>query len=510
MNSPQTNITPPVEARRRLRVLVVEDYEPDALLLRRHLNRAGYDLEMRRIETREQMREALHDGAWDLVIADYTLPSFGARDALAMLQASGMDLPFIIVSGTISEESAVSAMRAGAHDYVLKGNLERLLPAIERELADADARREKLRTSAELKALESRFSATFNQAAVGMAHISLDGRWILANQRLRDMVGQTAEGLEATGFYDLLLPAAERDEDREIVLEDLLSRKVPSLRVEKRLRHRDGHAVDVQLTISVLQPDPSETESLSLVIEDISARKADARERADLVKRLINSERLASAGRMANTLAHEINNPLEALTNVLYLLQTHQDLPEDLRDLVSMGARELDRVGHITRTTLSFYRGNTSAGHALNKLIGEVLQIFASRAEGSQVQIITDLHPSTSGATFALSLRQVFANLIGNAIEAMSGTGGTLTIRSRETRTCAIVTIADTGPGIAQAHISQIFEPFFTTKGERGTGLGLWVTRGIVEESGGTLSLRTSTDAKHRGTTMRIALPLKS
>lgn len=507
-------LTPSAEQRRRLRVLVVEDYEPDALLLRRHLNRAGYDTEMRRIETREQMDDALRNGPWDLVIADYTLPSFGARDALAMMQASGLDLPFIIVSGTISEESAVSAMRAGAHDYVLKGNLERLLPAIERELADSEARREKLRTAAALKAVESRFSATFNQAAVGMAHISLDGHWILTNQRLRDIAGLTAEELEATSFYDLLLPASERDleggQDREIVLEDLLSRKIPSLRVEKRLRHKDGHAVDVQLTISILQPDPSETESLSLVVEDISARKADARERAELVKRLINSERLASAGRMANTLAHEINNPLEALTNVLYLLQTHPALPADLQELVSMGARELDRVGHITRTTLSFYRGNTSAGHPLNKLIGEVLQIFSSRAEGSQVQVISDLSPSESGATFALSLRQVFANLIGNAIEAMSGTGGTLTIRTRETSKAAIVTIADTGPGIADAHISQIFEPFFTTKGERGTGLGLWVTRGIVEESGGTLTLRTCTSTNRHGTVMRITLPLKS
>ncbi|MGO4211363.1 ATP-binding protein [Terriglobus sp. 2YAB30_2] len=510
MTLPQLNPAPLAEQRRRLRVLIVEDYEPDALLLRRHLHRAGYEIEMRRVETRAQMHEALRAGSWDVVIADYTLPGFGARDALAMLQASGIDLPFIIVSGTISEETAVSTMRAGAHDYVLKDNLERLVPAIERELADAEARREKLRTAAALKTLETRFSATFNQAAMGMAHISLDGRWILANQRLRDILGLTADELESISFYDLLLPASDRDEDEEIVFEDLLSRRIPSLRVEKCLRHKDGHAVDVQLTISVLQPDPNETESLSLVIEDISARKADARERADLVKRLINSERLASAGRMANTLAHEINNPLEALTNVLYLLQTHPELPLDLQELVNMGARELDRVGHITRTTLSFYRGNSGSGHLVNKLVGEVVQIFASRAEGAQVQIITDLRPSASGTTFPLSLRQVFANLIGNAIEAMSGTGGTLTIRSRETATCAIVTIADTGPGIAQAHISQIFEPFFTTKGERGTGLGLWVTRGIVAESGGTLTLRSSTDPRNRGTTMRITLPLKS
>ena len=127
-----------------MRVLIIEDYEEDALLLQRHLARAGYAAEARRVETAEELTAALDEPRpWDLVIADYTLPSFGARDALALIQERGADLPFIIVSGTIDEVSAVNAMRAGAHDYVLKGHLERLLPAIERELADAQRRRER-------------------------------------------------------------------------------------------------------------------------------------------------------------------------------------------------------------------------------------------------------------------------------------------------------------------------------------------------------------------------------
>ena len=120
-----------------LRVLIIEDYEEDAVLLRRHLVRAGCNVEARRVETPAELLKALSEPVpWDLVLADYTLPSFGARDALRLIQKQGVDLPFIIVSGTIDEISAVSAMRAGAHDYVLKGHLERLMPAIERELAD--------------------------------------------------------------------------------------------------------------------------------------------------------------------------------------------------------------------------------------------------------------------------------------------------------------------------------------------------------------------------------------
>ncbi|MES2390599.1 MAG: response regulator, partial [Acidobacteriota bacterium] len=137
---------------RPLRVLIIEDYEEDALLLQRHLDRAGFTVEARRIQTADELHSALAEPRpWHLVIADYTLPGFGAREALSILQASGNDLPFIIVSGTIDEVSAVDAMRAGAHDYVLKGHLERLLPAIERELADARRRQERVRTEAELR-----------------------------------------------------------------------------------------------------------------------------------------------------------------------------------------------------------------------------------------------------------------------------------------------------------------------------------------------------------------------
>src|ERR1700743_340952 len=163
--------TAPVNARRKpLRVLLIEDYEADALLLERFLARAGYAVQARRIQTADELRGALAEpSSIDLVLADYTLPSFGARDALAIIQKIGVEIPFIIVSGTIDEVSAVNAMRAGAHDYVLKGHLERLLPAIERELADSARRQERLRTEAELRLAPARFSAAFHPGGGGVA-----------------------------------------------------------------------------------------------------------------------------------------------------------------------------------------------------------------------------------------------------------------------------------------------------------------------------------------------------
>jgi len=492
--------------RKTLRVLLIEDYEEDALLLERFLTRAGYAVEGRRVETADELRDTLNNpGAIDLVLADYTLPSFGARDALAIMQQSGVDVPFIIVSGTIDEVSAVNAMRAGAHDYVLKGHLDRLLPAIERELADAERRRERIRTEAELRLVQQRFSATFNQAAVGMAHTSTAGRFQLVNQRLAEMLGAPIGRVLSLSLTDFLLPSEREAESVE--LEALASGKRSGYRVERELLRYDGSTFPAQLTVSLLRHDDDTAPSLLWVVEDISARKAAERETSELMTRLINSERLAAAGRMANTLAHEINNPLEALTNIVYLLQTH-DLPPALQELTAVAARELERVGHITRSTLSFYRKLPGRTLDLYTMLDEVVQLFSSRAMQEHIDIQARFGEEIQEANYDPALRQVFANLVGNAVESMEGKGGTLRVRARLEGSHAIVLISDTGHGIDRSHLRSVFEPFFTTKGERGTGLGLWVTRGIVLEQGGKLQLRTCTHGAHRGTTVRVVLPI--
>ena len=492
-----------------MRLLIIEDYEEDAVLLRRHLSRAGYAVDATRVQTAAELTEALASPTpWDLVIADYTLPSFGARDALALIQATGVDIPFIIVSGTIDEVSAVNAMRAGAHDYVLKGHLERLLPAIERELADAERRRERLQTEAELLLAQQRFSATFNQAAVGMAHLTVEGRFLLVNQRLAELLQVPGERLITLRMDDFLL-SSERGLDQAL-LSDLIAGARTGFRVERSLLRADGEVFPAQMTASLLRHDGvsgSPETNLLWVVEDISARKAAERETADLMTRLINSERLAAAGRMANTLAHEINNPLEALTNIFYLLQLHE-LPPQAQELVAVASRELDRVGHITRSTLSFYRKLPGRTLDLESLLGEVVQLFSSRAAQHSVEILAEYGAGLQTVQFDPALRQVFANVVGNGLEAMETGGGRIFLRARIVRQHAVVTVSDTGHGIDRSNLRSIFEPFFTTKGEKGTGLGLWVTRGIVEEQGGTLMLRSCTSGRHRGTTIRITLPV--
>ena len=511
MNRPLT-VTAVADARlhapmaRLLRVLLIEDYEEDALLLARHLQRVGFTLNWRRVDTADGLSNALGEvEPWDLVLADYTLPNFGAREALAMIQQRGLDVPFIIVSGTIDEVSAVNAMRAGAHDYVLKDHLERLSPAIERELSDAARRRERVRTEAELRRLQQRFSATFNQAAVGMAHTTTAGHFLMVNQRVTEMLATPEKQLLGLSLEDFILPSQRTE--LGLQLESLLAGVDSVCRLELNLLRSDGVLLPVQLTSSLLH-DPDSGESTVLwVVEDISARKAAERKTAELMSRLINSERLAAAGRMANTLAHEINNPLEALTNIVFLLST-QGLPDDARELLEVAARELERVGHITRSTLSFYRKVPGRTLDLHAVLDEVLQLFRSRAAQYHVDLRCRYGDDIRAVEYDPSLRQVFANVIANALEALESTGGVISVRARLCGGWARVVVADNGPGIEPSHRAAVFEPFFTTKGERGTGLGLWVTRGIVEEFGGRLQLRSRTAAGCHGTIIRISLPL--
>src|SRR5919199_4220998 len=142
---------------RTLRVLHVEDSERDVALLTRHLARAGYDLRSERVETREGMRAALASREWDVILCDYSMPNFNALQALEVLKETGLDIPFIIISGTVGEAAAVEAMRAGANDYLMKDNLTRLAPTIERELQEAENRRARRRAEAALRASEAEY-----------------------------------------------------------------------------------------------------------------------------------------------------------------------------------------------------------------------------------------------------------------------------------------------------------------------------------------------------------------
>jgi PAS domain S-box-containing protein len=239
----------------------------------------------------------------------------------------------------------------------------------------------------------------------------------------------------------------------------------------------------------------------------------DVTERRRSEEQLRLHDQLAASGRMAASLAHEINNPLAAVTNVLYLLGK-QDLTETARGYVELANAELERVAGITRNILGLYRDTPSPVRVrLSEVMNNVLLLYAPMMRAQQIKLISDYGNTDSVMGFPGELRQLFSNLMSNAVESMEKSG-TIKVRMHPSVNGATgekgvrVMIADHGLGIRDDIREKIFEPFFTTKGERGTGLGLWISAEIVRKHGGSLRIRTATQG-NTGTVMNVFLPAR-
>jgi signal transduction histidine kinase len=226
---------------------------------------------------------------------------------------------------------------------------------------------------------------------------------------------------------------------------------------------------------------------------------------------LIQAEKLAATGRMAATIAHEINNPLDAVMNLVYLART--TLPTNSRAVpyLSTAERELERVSHIARQTLGYYRDPGPPSEIrLESLLEEVLNVYHSKLLAGNVAVDCAFSHQRALSASRGELMQIFSSLITNAIDAMPG-GGVLNISTRELVGQGIeILVRDNGTGISGENLDRVFEPFFSTKGQRGTGIGLWVARQLLEKRGGTINLDSSTEIPRTGTTVSVFLPFQT
>ena len=222
------------------------------------------------------------------------------------------------------------------------------------------------------------------------------------------------------------------------------------------------------------------------------------------------SEKLATAGRLAASVAHEINNPLEAVINLLYLARHDATNAEQY---LIMAEQEIGRIAHLAQQTLGFVRDNsTPASMDPAAIVDEMLELYSRKLQSKKIQVLRRYRNRTEISGYSGELRQLLANLLVNAVDAMSE-GGSLQIRVVPTRDWRNgkagirITVADNGSGIPRENQGRIFEPFYTTKKDTGTGLGLWVSRGIVQKHGGTIRVRSRVSGPKTGTVFVIFLP---
>ncbi len=268
--------------RKKIRVLAVEDCEDDHILTMRELQRGGYDAEAERVETRDGMQQALARTEWDLIISDYILPKFSGSAALALMKESGFDLPFIIVSGNIGEDLAVNAMKAGAHDYILKGNLARLVPAVERELREREVRRK--RRLAEVALLESRINLAKAQSIAHIGSWSFDLRTerLLWSDELYRIFGLDPDRFD--GDFEAIIPRIVHPDDwanlRRIYRQMVSTFKAQPL--EFRILLPDGRERSVYAEAEMVLDDRNRPVSIVGTVQDITERKRAEEERMRL------------------------------------------------------------------------------------------------------------------------------------------------------------------------------------------------------------------------------------
>jgi len=381
--------------------------------------------------------------------------------------------------------AVTTALRARQRQYEIRDHLE-----------------ERKRAEAALAKSEARHRGLVTATSAILWTAAADGAFVEPQESWQEYTGQAWEQHCGFGWLDAIYV-----DDRQPLV-DGWQRAQTQRRVfqaEGRLWHHASHSYR-HFELRAVPMDDAEGR-----IQEWVGLVADIEDRRLAENALRKSEKLASAGRLAATIAHEINNPLEAVTNLLFLAKADPSISPEGRKFLEMMDHELNRVVHITKQTLAFYRDSTGPSHiAPREVVDGLITIYAKRIAEKElnvrVECPADLHLISNPGEF----RQVVSNLIANALDACSPTG-TIVIRMRRTVANGLpgmrLTVADNGCGIVASHRRKVFEPFFTTKEKVGTGLGLWVSKDLIEKNGGTVRYRSSTGPHRPGTTFSIFLP---
>ncbi len=353
--------------------------------------------------------------------------------------------------------------------------------------------RERLRRAEEL------YRVLIETTTDGVWMVDREHRTTFFNRRIPEMLGCAAGELQGHLLFDFMFP-----EDVSGNPPDFLRPRHSKEVVRHRFRRKDGSELWARVAASPLFPDRGEFAGLMLIVSDVTLL-------CSMEEGLRRNEKLITAGRLAATISHEINGPLETVASNLCVLRA-EGTTEQGQQYLTLAQKEIQRVASITKRTLMFFRDSASWEElSLLDLLDDTISLCRNKLLVHSIRVITDYRVSGMVRGSRGGIQQVFANLISNAVDAMNS-GGTLTIRVTDgtsTNAPAIrVEVEDTGKGVSTVELNRIFEPFFTTKQNEGTGLGLWLTKEIVEKHGGSVAVTSPTLLHEKcGTRFSVLLP---
>lgn len=473
-----------------IRTLIVEDSEQDAELIINEFRNNGITCCFERVDTAAELKTELSAASWDLVLCDYRMPGFSANAALAIWKESRQDIPFIIVSGAIGEQQAVEIMRLGARDFVHKENLRRLIPVVQRELEETNARREREKARAELEELRVKHELILNSALDGVIGVDRGGTVIFINRAAEEILGYSRSELVGKSLHEIVHhtypDGSAYPAEKCFITDTYRGGRVHHVDSEVFWR-KDGSSFQVEYSSNPMRDEKTASGAV-IVFRDITEKKKAEADREAAIR--ARDELLA-------TVSHDLKNPLGGIDlNASMLIRMCEgELSKELvqrnvvriKNSVSRMTRLITDLLDVTRIEAGGLTIQASV-YEVGTVIQGAIRDIGTLAESRKVRVeYSDVCLRAWLACDAERLSQVFSNLLGNAIKFAPNEGGIVEIGCDCKADEIIFKVSDNGPGIPSDEIAHVFDRFWRSRlaKEAGAGLGLAIAEGIVRAHGG-------------------------